>query len=298
MRRPEIPEELRLGPFTLAQAKAAGLSPKQLRSSAWRPVLHGVYVHTEVADSILLRASATKLVLPPAAVVGSTAAAWLQGADVRARSDSPIEVIAQRGDQIRRSGLLATSALLEPADVTEVFGVPVTSPTRTAFDLARRKNLIEAVVGIDAMLNRGGCDLDQLRSYVAEHRGWRGVRYAEAALQHAEPLAQSPMETRQRMRLVLAGLPRPRAQSPVVDEFGYQFAFIDNGYEQWQVGVDYDGEPHKERWRYDLERSERIRDLGWWHRRYTSLHIAAQWQLMVDQVGNALLARGWRPARA
>ena len=144
------------------------------------------------------------------------------------------------------------------------------------------------------MLNRGGCSLDELAVYIGEHRRWRGVRYADAALVHAEPLAQSPMETRQRMRLVLAGLPRPQAQVPITDN-GVPFAYIDNGYERWRVGVDYDGEPHSESWRPDLERPERISDRDWWHRRYTSLHITAGWELMVRQVGQALVAAGWRP---
>jgi hypothetical protein len=289
-----MPEELAGRPFTVAQARAAGLTPGLLRGSRFRRLLHDVYVDAGVPDSVELAARAVGLVLPPDAVVGYTAAAWMWGADVRDQRLPEVEVIGQRGDQIRRRGIRASSALLEPADVVEVHGVPVTSPVRTAFDLARRKDLIEAIVGIDAMLNRGGCRLDELTTYVTTHRGWRGVRYADTALTHAEPLSESPMETRQRMRLVLAGLPRPRAQVAVRDDYGHAFAYIDNGYEEWRVGVDYDGEPHRERWRYDLERQERIRDRDWWHRRYTSLVITSGWRQMTDQVGAALLAAGWR----
>jgi very-short-patch-repair endonuclease len=133
-------------------------------------------------------------------------------------------------------------------------------------------------------------------TYTAAHRGWRFVRTVDEALRHAEPLSESPMETRQRMRLVLAGLPRPRAQVPIAAPSGHVFAYIDNGYEQFRVGTDYDGEVHRDRWRYDLERQERVRDCGWWHRRYTSLHIQSGWRQMVDQVGAALVRAGWRAA--
>ena len=295
--RSSRPDELLHGPFATATARRYGVTAKQLRSAGWRPVIHGVHVAAETPDSIELRCASVRLVLPDEAVVGYTAAAWLHGADVRDRRRPAIEVIGQRGDQIRRAGLAPSSALLEHDDVTTVCGVPVTTPVRTAFDLARRRDVVEAVVGIDAMLNQGGCRLDDLALYVAGHRKWRGVRYADAALRHAEPLAQSPMETRQRMRLVLDGLPRPRAQIPVADD-GLVFAYLDNGYERWRVGTDYDGEPHESRWRYDLERQERIRDQGWWHRRYTSLHITAGWPQMVRQVGGALVAAGWRPGTA
>jgi len=295
MRRAIAVPELTGRAFTTEDARAAGLTYKQLRSSAYRRLFHDVYVVATEPDSVELRAAAIRLVLPDDAVVGLTAGAWLHGADVRDRRRPEIEVIAQRGDQIRRAGTKATSALLAPDDVTEVLGVPVTTPTRTAFDLARRPDLIEAVVGIDAMLNRGGADLDELIAYAASHRKWRYVRTVDTALTHAEPLSESPMETRQRMRFVLAGLPRPRAQVPVEGLDGVPFAYIDNGYEEFRVGADYDGEDHGARWRYDLERQERVRDDGWWHRRYTSLHIRSGWRQMVSQVGGALVAAGWCP---
>jgi very-short-patch-repair endonuclease len=295
MRRAIALPELKGRPFTSEDARAVGLTYKQLRSSAYRHLFHDVYVDATEPATVQLRAAAIGLVLPDDAVVGLTAGAWLHGADVRDRRHPEIEVIAQRGDQIRRAGIKATSAMLTPEDVTEVLGVPVTTPTRTAFDLARRRDLVEAVVGIDAMLNRGGANLRELAEYTATHRKWRYVRTVDAALTHAEPLSESPMETRQRMRFVLAGLPRPRAQVPVEGADGVPFAYIDNGYEQFRVGADYDGEDHSARWRYDLERQERVRDEGWWHRRYTSLHIQAGWRQMVSQVGRALVAAGWRP---
>lgn len=283
-------------PFTVAEARAAGLSRAQLRTSSYRQVIHGVYVEACVPDSVELRARAVAKVLPDDAAAGLETAAWLHRVDLRRPGDVDIDVIAQRGDQIRRRGIRATSAQLDAGDVKLVFGVPVTTPTRTAFDLARNRPLVEAVAVVDAMLNQGGCDLAELQDYVATHRKWRGVRRVDAALPHAEPLAQSLMESRQRMRLVLAGLPRPRAQTPVADERGRVFAYIDNGYDEWRVGADYDGDVHAGSWRRDLERQERIRDQAWWHRRYTSMHITNGWTQMVDQVAAALYAAGWRPA--
>jgi AbiEi antitoxin C-terminal domain len=295
MRRAHRPAELLTGPFTAKQAQAAGLTSEQLRSSCWRRLFHGVYISADLTETVALRARAVGLVLPPGAVVGYSTAAWLRGVDVRPSAYfAAVEVIAQRGDQIRRHGVHARSALLEEEDVTRVCGVPVTTPVRTAFDLARQRDLIEAVVGVDAMLNRGGCRLDDLARYVASHRKWRGVRRADAALAHAEPLSQSPMESRQRMRLVLAGLPRPQAQVPIRDARGRAFAYIDNGYDEWRVGVDYDGEVHRDTWREDLRRQERIRDEGWWHRRYSSIDITGGWARMVEQVAAALVRAGWR----
>lgn len=148
------------------------------------------------------------------------------------------------------------------------------------------------------MLNRGGCRLQGLTEYVANRPGWRGIRWARSAVAHAEPLSESVMETRQRMALVLGGLPRPRAQVEVREPSGLFLARLDLGYDKWKVGMDYDGEVHAERWREDLDRQERIRGLGWWHRRYTSLDTADGWTGMVAEVKAALWAAGWRPLSA
>jgi hypothetical protein len=103
------------------------------------------------------------------------------------------------------------------------------------------------------------------------------------------------METRLRLALVRDGLPRPTAQVDLYDPSGAHVARLDLGYPEWKVGIDYDGEVHRDRWRYDLERQEGVRDLGWWHRRYTSIHAADGWRQVVGQVRDALAAAGWRP---
>jgi hypothetical protein len=266
-----------------------------LQFSPYRRLFSGVYVDARSAITTELLARGIALVLPEGAVVGGTTAALLHGADVRRLGDDLVYVVTARADQIRRRGVRSTAALLEPGDVVEVHGVPCLSSVRTAFDLARNRWLIEAVVGIDAMLNRGGCRLDDLAAYIRDRPGWRGIRWARAAYPHAEPLSESVMETRQRMELVLAGLPRPRAQVEVFEPSGLLVARLDHGYEEWKVGLDYDGEVHAQNWRKDLERQERIRDLGWWHRRYTSIEARAGWGRMVAQVRAALWAAGWRP---
>lgn len=235
------------------------------------------------------------LVVPDDYVVSSTAAAWLHGADVRRKGDLDIEVTALRRSRLRRQGIRATEAYLEPGDVVEIGGIHVTSPVRTAFDLARQKDLIDRVVGVDAMLNRGGCDLAELRAYIAARPEWRGIRWAREAVTYAEPLSQSLMETKQRMHLILGGLPTPEAQYTLYDPDGVPFADLDHAYPEWKVAPEWDGDPHKDRWKYDNERSERIRESGWWHRRFTSVSIQSGWAGMVNSVRRALIDRGWSP---
>lgn len=291
----EIPDDLLARPFTTATAASYGVTAGQLQGARCRRLFHGVYLGAHVGVTVQILAEAIALVLPPGAVVSGATAALLHGADVRAGADAGVDVTTLRAAQIRRSGIRATSAYLESGDVETVYGIPVTSPTRTAFDLARRRVLIERVVGIDAMLNRGGCALSGLATYIDDRFGWRGIRWAREALTYAEPLAESPMETRQRMRLVLAGLPRPRAQYTLLTVSETFVARLDHAYEEFRVAPEYDGEVHRESWRQDNERQELIRAQGWWHRRYTALSIVDGGKQMTADVRRALLERGWKP---
>jgi hypothetical protein len=291
----EIPAELLAHPFTAATAASCGVTARQLQGARFRRILHNVYVCGDIELSVPLMARVIKLALPEGAVGAGPTAALLHGADIRRSNDSAIDVTMLRASVIRRPGIRATAAYLEAGDVVEVAGVPVTSPVRTAFDLARQRDLIERVVGIDAMLNRGGCRIDDLAAYIADRPSWRGIRWAREAITYSEPLAESPQETRQRMWLVLAGLPRPRAQYTLLDSAGSFVARLDHAYEEWKVAPEYDGAPHEGRWRYDNERQQRIANEGWWHRRYTSLSVEGGWDTMIREVRRALLERGWRP---
>jgi hypothetical protein len=252
----EVPEPLRYAPFTVAMARSAGVTARQLQASRFSRLFHGVYVDARIAVTAGVMAQAAALVLPRGGVVAGTTAALLHGADVRRPTDTAVDVVVPRDDQVRRAGVRARAALLEDGDVTTVLGVPCLTPVRVAFDLARQRRFIDAVVGVDAMCNRGGCNLDDLAAYLGDRPGWRGVRWAREALQHVEPLSESVMETKQRIALVQAGLPRPRAQVDLFDEDGSHVARLDHGYDEWRVGLDYDGEVHRDRWRYDLERQE------------------------------------------
>lgn len=291
----ELPDELLKKPFTPALAAAYDVTPRQLQGARVRQLLYGVHIGAEIDVTLEVLAEAVGLILPAGAVISGSTAALFHGADVRRPGDTAIDVTMLRRSEIRRRGIRATAAYLEPGDVVEWAGVPITSPVRTAFDLARRKELIERVVGVDAMLNRGGCDRAQLAEYIDDHASWRGIRWARQALTYAEPMSESPMETRQRMRFVLAGLPRPEAQYTLYDRNGVFVARLDHAFTRWRVAPEYDGEDHAQTWRRDNERHQRIENEGWWHRGYNSLSIRNRWDQMIDEVARVLVDRGWRP---
>ena len=123
-------------------------------------------------------------------------------------------------------------------------GFPVTSLPRTLRDLCARSSLTESVVLIDAALHARRTTLDALHRYLATHPRTRGVAMLRRALLHAEPKAESPMESRMRMLLVLSGLPRPQAQVAIRDSNGYFLGRPDLYYKEARLGIEYDGATH------------------------------------------------------
>jgi very-short-patch-repair endonuclease len=69
-----------------------------------------------------------------------------------------------------------------------------------------------------------------------------------------------------RLVLVNAGLPRPQTQIAVRDGSGTAIAYLDMGWEDAKVAVEYDGDHHRtDRYQYnwDVRRLELLQRLGW-----------------------------------
>lgn len=283
-------------PFRGSIAVAAGLlSEKQLRSPTWRQLYRDVYVRSDVELTHDLWCRAAGLVLPATAVIGGASAAHVHGADVAGRG-APVEVVSSEHMR-RRAHMVVLRASLGDGDVANVCGLRVTSPVRTAFDLARGRPLDEAVVAIDALLVRRLVSLADIAAYAdAGHRSWRGVHRLPDVLALAAGGAESPMETRLRLRLVQAGLPAPALQHRVYDERGGFLARLDLAYVAERLGVEYDGECHFDARsvRKDLRRQNALRAAGWSLLRFTSEDVFRHPQRLVAQVRAALAGKPGR----
>jgi len=63
--------------------------------------------------------------------------------------------------------------------------------------------------------------------------------------------------------LINEGFPRPRTQIPVLGWDGYPKYFLDMGWEDLSLAVEYDGEQHARTVGYDIERHDYISGVGW-----------------------------------
>ncbi|WP_328425751.1 hypothetical protein OG470_17865 [Micromonospora sp. NBC_00389] len=215
---PRRPPQLRGRIFRGSVAVSRGLLTRNdLRSAAWRPLFRDVYADSRLRVTHRARCAAVgRWLIPPGAAIAGRAAAALYGCPTPSRA-APVDVLVPKDSRIGpTAGLQVHHGEIDLGDVVERAGVRVTGPARTCWDLARWLDLVEAVVVIDALLARRLTDVSTLREYALARAGQRGWRSLLLAVDLADAGAESPQESRTRVRLVLAGLPRPqtRGSSP------------------------------------------------------------------------------------
>jgi very-short-patch-repair endonuclease len=215
-------------------------------------------------------------------------AAWLHGIDVD--PCDPIEAtVPPHAGVSGRSGIAVRRAGLAAEDVVRVRGMPATTMERTIAELCGRLSVTEAVVVADAALHKRRIRLDQLASWAEAHPGMRGIRNLRRVITFAEPGAESPMESRLRMILVLAGLPRPRVQVSIHDAAGRFAGRPDLYYEHPRLGIEYDGEGHRHTLASDNQRQNRLLNAEVRLLRFSAADVIGRHQPVVSQV-RAMLA--------
>lgn len=163
-------------------------------------------------------------------------------------------------------GILTHADRVEEDEIEFLAGMPVTSPARTALDFGCWYPLMTAVAGIDALAGATEIKAADVELLARRYAGRRGIARARHAVSLFDPGAQSPKESWLRLVLIEAGLPRPQTQIAVVNEFGSAFAYLDMGWEEIRVAVEYDGEQHRNdrrQYTWDVRRLEMLERLGW-----------------------------------
>ncbi|WP_164519490.1 type IV toxin-antitoxin system AbiEi family antitoxin domain-containing protein [Nocardioides ferulae] len=271
-------------PFSLAQARATGVTSNQLtrlvRSGLLRRVIPGVYVDSAVPDTHRVRAQAVSLVVPPGAIIVDESAAWIHGIDVDppwSRVVAPrVQVFQQPGGtRIRKAACGGGERTLLPSDVCVVEGARVLTPLRLACDLGRLRQRDPAMAAIDALLRasiRGSLPWasfthEELSAALPRFRGMRGVVQLRDLVPRADPRAESPRESVVRIRCQDGGLPALEPQVEVLRGrvHGEGTAYLDLANRQLMFGVEYNGDEFHgaEQQEDDRRRLGWLTDQGW-----------------------------------
>jgi hypothetical protein len=237
------------GLFTARDARRAGYGHDEIRTlcgtGVWVRLRRGVFTTAErLADLSGRRHAAdclaTLLALDrPSTVVSHTSAARLLGLPVRADQERTVRLTdptlwrAGRGFRMNAA----------PLDADEVVGLGpfrLTSVARTLVDCAREWPLEDAVVAMDAALLADRTTIGQLSRLAAGQQSWRGVQRARRAIGLADGRAESPLETRGRLRIVGAGFPTPELQVDIRAE-DRLVGVVDAWFEDAGVAMEFDG---------------------------------------------------------
>ncbi|MEV0806110.1 DUF559 domain-containing protein [Micromonospora sp. NPDC050200] len=293
-RTPRRPAELVGRVFFAREAIHRGLLTKNdLRTSAWRKVFQNVYADArlEITHRTRCRAAASWLFPPGCAIAGRSAAA-IHGA-ASPRPDDPVEVVVQPASRFGPlGGFVIHVARWREGEVQLLDGMVVTTPVRTCWDLACWFETIDAVALIDSLRHVGAVHLADLDRYLSERRGQRGWRRFAEAISLSDAGAESLPESRLRVRLVSAGLPRPVTQH-VIRRAGRFVARVDLAWPELKIAIEYDGLWHDDpdQFHRDRQRLNKMLGDGWIVLHVTSKRMHEDFDGVLSEVRTALRSR-------
>ncbi len=169
--------------------------------------------------------------------------------------------------------IITWSNSLTADEIEAVAGIPVTTPARTAFDLASRYPTGKAVAAVDALARATRLQTADLEPILERNKGHRNIRNARKALALIDPGAQSPKETWLRLLVIEAGYPPPQTQIPIYGRYGELVGIVDMGWETIQLALEYEGQHHRTSAQFakDVARYDTMtNDLDWLIIRVTS----------------------------
>ncbi len=246
-------------PFTVEMAR--GQIPwSTLRGPKFRKLLPTVYVASQTPVTPSLMAQAAMLVVPSTAWLSHTTAASLQ--DIPVPVDPRLHVSVPTAADRRLKGTLSLHIQGQRPTTRTVGGLTVTAGAALFCELSDLLGLVDLVVAGDAMVRAQLVRPRQLVTAAAQCTGQAGET-ARRAASLVRDKVDSPMETRLRLLLVLAGLPEP-AVNPEIRDGSFRTR-VDLCYIELKLIIEYDGQQHRAD---DLEQWDRDNDrISWFARR-------------------------------
>ena len=281
-------KQLLPGVFIASHAIAEGfLTRGQLRRRGYRRLVQGVYADPGLPFDHQLKCQGVALLLPEGAVIGGHSAAAWWGAPFAGTTD-PVTVLRSADGKWRGPrGVRVHQTVLRAGDRTVVDDLPLSTPLRTAWDVAALERLPTAVAALDGMVGADAVALPDLRRMAARGAGLFGAARVRRAVELVDPRAASPAESWVRVALVLAGL-APEPQYEVLAAG----ARVDFAWPEAKVALEYEGAYHFEDGQIvrDDERIERMRAAGWLVIRISAADLR-NLDAVVEKVRIALAAR-------
>lgn len=192
----------------------------------------GVYVDSEVWEALdpfrgqpLLRVRAAQLTLQCEHVLSHDSAALVLDLGIPDARQALVHITRPKvhGDGVR-AGVKHHLAPYSPDQVVGAEGLRVLDPARTALDMAREHGLVAGVACCDAAL-RSGTTRRELEAARLGMWCWPGSRVMDAAIELADPGAESWLESEARVFVHGLRIGRPQTQFGLSD--GHRVVWCD-----------------------------------------------------------------------
>jgi hypothetical protein len=278
-------------PFTRAAARRAGITDGMLRGPGFRRLYTGVHLRSDVRVWPTTYIEAALLLHPESAFASHSSAAELLRLPVP--DDHLVHIsVFEKADRRRREGIRPHLAVSDAA-VTRQVGLRVSTPTQLFLEMGEYLNLVDLVVLGDAIVRRELSSVDELRK-AAERWAGRRAGLVQRAAGRVRPGVDSPMESRLRMLIVLAGLPEPQVNRALLRRDGSVFMRLDLSYPELGIVIEYDGQQHVldlDQVDTDLDRDDWFQDGRWHVVKVVARGIFRRPDRTLERVHHALLAR-------
>ncbi|MCE5292662.1 MAG: DUF559 domain-containing protein [Nocardiaceae bacterium] len=280
-------------PFPGSWAIQAGMTPKQLKCRHKR-IFPDVWIDKRATVDFHTRSLAAAHWTKGGGVLSGFSASALHGA--KWIDDALPAEITSTGRWRRHDGLIVRRQTLLSQEIMEVSDFRVTTPARTAYDLARQLAFDPAVIAVDSLAHATKLTGDAIIETLDAHPHHSKRDHVRTVAQAIDAGAESPQETRTRLTLVEYGLPRPETQIIVRDGLHGFVGRCDMGYRRWRILIEYEGGQHDEDEQLviDVERYYVLERLGWKVIRVTKDLLRSPW-LLAERVERALREQGWQP---
>lgn len=272
-----LPAHLRARVFTVAEARALGISASRLRGPELRRPFHGI--RSSVDDTTLeARCRALQAAMRPKQFFSHNTAAMLHGIPLplRLQNDRMLHVSAFRpGAPPRRAGVVGHRLAPLATKGTTVSGLRVASPVHAWCMLAELLTVPDIVAAADFLVSGKfpRTSIPALKRAAEAWRGRPGAGRLLEALPQVRAEVRSRQETHTRLVVVAAGLPEPELNASIYTPGGRFLAMPDLLWRAKKVGAEYEGDYHRsdqQQFRRDITRRERVEDYGWRLTRFTS----------------------------
>ncbi len=317
-------------PFARAHVAAQGVTKRRIesavRSGRITRLRRGVYIATDALpdDPVALHAllaQAEQVAAPTLVASHATAALALHLPLLASHrvADGPVHATRPAAPHARtrrgRNLQIHLGVLPDHHTMTTESGLVVTTPARTALDLASALDLPESLMVLDAALRHelaalaGSADrrhdrdarlcraaerpLEEALSHLAARRAWNRLRDVVGL---ADVRRESPLESFSAGHMHLAGLPAPRLQARIQIPGGA--AYPDFLWPDYMVIAEADGEGKyrdASAFAHEKIREGHLRDLGYQVVRWTGREGFGSPTLIVERTRQTLLAQGWDP---